>query len=398
MTKRYSYYWGISALAVGIITLSTTLIIDPYGLYTIINIDGINQQKEGVRSKIRFVKTLELPLRQPKTILLGTSRVHDGINPAHSALQEKAPVYNLAVDMNRIHETLALLNHAIENSKIERVILGLDLFMFNSLQRQNHDFDQTLTGRKIGYSDYLAPTLLSRTALYDSYRTLKVSIAQPERVEFLRNGYRPQAFYGLKNFQGSHYYTNWIFLTPKDQGTKYYNHLAVDDEVFLEFEKIIIICKKNNIDMRLYINPAHAHLDGEGLIALGKWHLLEEWKRRIVSISSLYNVPVWDFSGYNSVTTEKIQSPMDYYWDSSHFTEKVGNWIIDIIFNKPSSAPSDFGFLVTPNNIEAHLSSIRTARENYASKGRTVIERLQMEYKAIIDGAPLDQLRLIGMY
>jgi hypothetical protein len=398
MKKKYSYHWGISALVVAMITIFTTLIVDPYGLYNIVNIDGINQQKEGTRNKIRFVKTLELPLRQPKTILLGSSRVHDGINPNHSALQEKAPVYNLAVDMNRIHESLALLNHAIENSKIERVVLGLDLFMFNSLQMQNQDFDESLTGRKIVYSDYLLPTLLSRTAIYDSYRTLKVSITQPDRNEFLRNGYRPQAFYGLKNFQASHYYTNWIFLTPKNQGTKYYNQFSVDDKVFSDFEKILILCKNNNIDIRLYINPAHAHLDGEGLIALDKWDLFEEWKRRIVRISSLHDIPVWDFSGYNSVTTEKIQSPMVFYLDSSHFTEKVGNWIVEVIFNKPSSAPSDFGVLVTPKNIEAHLAWIRTTRKNYITASKNEIEKLQSDYKIIIEGGPLDQSRLINMF
>jgi len=398
MTKRYTYLWVLSALALGLLTLLTTLVVDPYGLYQIVKINGLNQQKEGVRNKVRFVKTLALPIQNPRTILLGTSRVFDGIDPAQATLQEKAPVYNFAVDMNRIQETLILLKHSIANSRIERVVLGLDLFMFNSLQRRNPDFDETLTGRRIGYIDYLAPTLLSSGALFDSYRTLKDSIAQPERNEFLENGYRPQAFYRLKNYQAAHYYTNWIFLTPKDQGTEYYNRFEIDDQAFSDFEEIIKICKNNKIDLRLYINPAHSDLDGEGIRALGKWQLFEEWKRKIVHLSFNYGLQVWDFSGYNTVTTEEVRSPMEYYWDSSHFTQKVGNWMMDILFSRPNSAPADFGVLVTPSNIEAHLSSIRDARERYVSTHRTEIERLQKEYKAIIEGAPLDQTRLINMY
>jgi len=184
MAKKFIYLWCIAALATPLLAGFISFVIDPYGLYQTTNVIGLNQQKEGVRNKIRLVKSLELPLRKPRTLIMGTSRVHDGINPDHPSLQDYSPVYNFAVDMNRIHETLLLLRHATENTDVKRVVLGLDFFMFNALQRQNEDFDDTLVGRKVGATDYLGTTLFSRSAITDSYKTVKQSYQQPKAWNF----------------------------------------------------------------------------------------------------------------------------------------------------------------------------------------------------------------------
>ncbi len=329
---------------------------------------------------------------------MGSSRVHDAMNPQHHLLQEYAPVYNLGVDMNRIHETLILLRHANENSKIRRVILGLDLFMFNSMQQVSQDFDETLIGRQVRWTDYLVRPILSMTSIYDAFRTIKVSFLTPERREFLPNGYRPQAFYGLKNHSSIHYYTTWIFLTPRKQQTKYYADMSLSDEVFTDLEAIISLCANQGIDLHLYINPAHANLDGEGLRALGKWGMFEEWKRRLTTMAYHYDVPLWDFSGYNSVTTEPVSRAMKFYWDSSHFTETVSDWIIQRLFNVDETVPSDFGFRLIPQTIEAHLELIRTNREQYFRRNQPELEALQTEYKSIINGAALDSDRVKDMF
>jgi hypothetical protein len=398
MTSRFLTSWVLTAAVVVSIAGISSLLVDPYGLFRFIDVVGVNQQKEGARNKIRFVKALELPLRRPETLLMGSSRVHDAMDPEHPLLQEFSPVYNLGVDMNRIHETRVLLRHATENTNVKRVVLGLDFFMFNSAQRANFDFDETLIGRKVGFADYLGPSILSKDAVLDSIRTIRASAQQPGRREFLPNGYRPQAFYGIKNYANAHYYTNWIFLTSKPQNTMYYSGMALHDEVFDEFEAILVFCYRKRIDLRLYINPAHAHLDGEGIRALGKLEMFENWKRRLTEIAGRHNVPLWDFSGYNSVTTEPVKTPMKYYWDSSHFTETVEDWILKRIFGSDDLIPADFGLRLTAKNIEAHLDAIRRDRERYVIANRSMLLALENDYKAIIDGAPLDPSRLKEMY
>jgi len=398
MGRRYFYIWSLSALLTALVLSSISLLVDPYGLHGYFQRTGFNQQKEGVRSKIRFIKALELPLRRPQTVIVGSSRVHDAMNPEHPLLQEYSPVYNLGVDMNRIHETLLLLRHATENSNIKRVVIGLDFFMFNSLVTKSSDFDENLIGRQIGFSDYVVPTVFSAVAVQDAWATLQTSRRQPQRKEFLPNGFRPQAFYSLKNHPAAHYYTNWVFLTPRPQSTIYYSNIVLNETVFADFNSILELCRQRGIDVRLYINPAHAHLDGEGIRAVGKWGVFEDWKRRITSIAAQHQVPLWDFSGYNSVTTEKVGSPMKNYWDSSHFTELVSDWIIRRMFNNGGGIPDDFGVLLTPRNINRHLESIRIDRESYVASNKPELEALQAEFQAIINGAPLDATRMKGMY
>ena len=398
------YFYGMLALALSLIALFN-VVVDPYGLYRLVEVKGFNQQKEGVRNKIRYVKALELPLRKPKTVIIGSSRVHDAMNPQHPLLTDPAyvPVYNLGIDMNRIHESLQYLKHALTNSEVKRVILGLDFFMFNASQKVNYSFDSELVGRKIGMGDYFSTSIITKDALVDSIRTIKTSHTQPERKEFLSDGYRPGnfVFYGVKSYPALHYYTNYIFMSSLPNQTKYYADMTYDQEVFDDFEAILELCKQHDIDIMLYISPAHANLDGEGIAAAGKWEMMEEWKRKVVEIAGRYSTPIWDFSGYNSITTETLKTPMKYYWDSSHFTEVVSDLILKRMFSSGISVndvPGDFGIRLSVRNIDSHLAIIRQSREKYSEEYSSEIRMLSQSYRSFLNGGPMDPKEIEGMY
>nr|WP_320145977.1 hypothetical protein [uncultured Anaeromusa sp.] len=357
-------------------------LVDPYGFFRNVEINGFNQQKEGVRNKIRFVKALELPLRKPKTIIIGSSRVHDGINPESLALQD-TPAYNLGINMLRMKEALFYLKHAINNSDIKEVVFGLDLFMFNELEKTNPSFDDKLVGKKIDRFDYI-PALFSFDATADSIRTIKISYSQPERKEFYGNGYRPakNVFYKLRNYEKLHYYTNWTFLAPNPKDTPYYADFKMGEECFEDFEEFLQICKENNIKCVLYFSPAHANLDGEGVSVAGLWGDLESLKKRVTFISNMYGFEVWDFSGYNSITTEKVQTPMKYYWDSSHFDECVGEYILNKIHNRnENSIPDDFGIDLSNANIDNALRLNRSKKIEYEKSHPADVELIEGIFK-----------------
>ncbi len=77
-----------------------------------------------------------------------------------------------------------------------------------------------------------------------------------------------------------------------------------------DFKEIINICKKNKIKIKLYISPAHANLDGEGILSANLYEEFENWKRDISNIVYNSNLKIIDFSGYNNITTEKVKTPM----------------------------------------------------------------------------------------
>ena len=166
----------------------------------------------------------------------------------------------------------------------------------------------------------------------------------------------------------------------------YYQDFGLDNEAFQEFQEILNLCKKNNINLYLYISPAHANLDGEGIIASGNLHRFETWKKKITYIANDFNITLWDFSGYNSVTTEKIKTPMQYYWDSSHFTEKVGDLILAKVLKTTAITPYDFGVALTPKNIDSHIINTRLQRETYYQSHRIEMDRLHEMYHNALDG------------
>ena len=70
--------------------------------------------------------------------------------------------------------------------------------------------------------------------------------------------------------------------------------------------------------------------------------------------------PVWDFSGYNSITTESISERMDNYIDNSHYSPKTGDLVLGRILSfQTEKIPEYFGILLTSDNIESHLKQIR---------------------------------------
>ena len=381
-------------------------IIDPYGLFRSFEIIGINQQKEGVRDKIRHVKSIEVTTKNPKTLIMGSSRVHDGINPESTMIPTKyQPVYNYGIPMIRIKEVKFFLLHALQDNDVKALVLGLDFFMFNAKEKLNIAFDPSTLNKKFIVNDLYLKSCLSSTALVDSIQTIKSSMSQINRKEFLGNGYRPgeHVFYSLKNYEKLHNYTNWIFLSSSQKETLYYQKFALDKEVFLDFEDILLIAQQKGIELFLYINPAHANLDGEGILASGNLLLFEEWKRKITNIANNFNITLWDFSGYNSITTEQVKTPMKYYWDSSHFKEEIGDLILKRVFGNMEDdgkiiIPLDFGIKLVPENIENHLKQTRLDRSRYKNEHYMEVNQLHEMYFKALNGIQQDYKDIEGIF
>ena len=124
------------------------------------------------------------------------------------------------------------------------------------------------------------------------------------------------------------------------------------------------------------IGPAHAR-QWETVAVAGRWDLWEEWKRRLVMMNEdearragRAPFPLWDFSGYNWMTTEPFPEAgdrgrrMTWYWESSHFVKEAGDRVLDRVAGKRDAA-DDFGVLLSSPMLESHLNAIRRGREEW---------------------------------
>jgi hypothetical protein len=108
---------------------------------------------------------------------------------------------------------------------------------------------------------------------------------------------------------------------------------------------------------------------------------MEKMKRDLVRLVKEENTrypeppptPIFDFSGYSFITEEAQPAPgtgteMRYYWDSSHFKQVVGDYVLDRVYGVSDTArraPQDFGVQLTEGTIETYLADQRLLQADY---------------------------------
>jgi len=110
------------------------------------------------------------------------------------------------------------------------------------------------------------------------------------------------------------------------------------DNVIADIQSIIDLCNRNNIKLILFTNPLHILVYQE---AVKNGYI--DFLSRLSEITNYYN-----FSGINDITVNN-----NNYHEASHYKIKVGNLIIDALFNNKTDQKllsQGFGYYVTNEN------------------------------------------------
>jgi hypothetical protein len=390
-----------ATLACGLTTVFN-LIVDPYGSYRIFEF-AKDTPRPAIYRRVKLAKAYDIRRIKPQAIVLGTSRSHIALRMTHEGW--RAPIearYNAAFDGATTKEMYAYLLHAQAINPLQQVVLGLDFwhlsqgaaatrsdFRANLLFEPHHPFHNA----EVYAADLaLLSSLDTTTASINQLR----SLAGEKGSEWLASdGQRigPTFFREVEStFSRSPgaYFRDTDrqeigFMVESDQGprapTKYRSDNSPTTLTSLDYiSKIVNFCREEHIDLRIFITPSHAH-HLEIISELGGWPALEQGKRDLVQLLTddaarhpgARQFPLFDFSEYSSVTTENVPrdtttDEMEFYWDSSHFKERVGDWILDRLFEvdrKSDPAPPDFGVLLTAENVNNQLEQIRINQKIY---------------------------------
>jgi hypothetical protein len=133
--------------------------------------------------------------------------------------------------------------------------------------------------------------------------------------------------------------------------------------------------------------------------ASSAWSELERKKRDLVHLLAENAarhrgealVPVFDFGGYSIITEEPLppvgsRQEMRYYWDSSHFKQIVGDYVLDRVYGVSAPArhaPQDFGVRLTPADVEPYLAEQRLRQADYRARFPGDVDSL----RALVDHA-----------
>ena len=347
---------------VGIIGFSNML-IDPYGIWNLMDF-SLNIQKVEKYNHQRLFKAEDIINLRPKVVLLGSSRTFFGLNPDYYEQITGQKAYNAGFSAANTEEELAYLRHALVNQPgIQQVIIGLDFYSFNEHNTGREDFLlDRLEKNHIDWNDFTS-TLFSQDAVEASLNTIEFNVINKltEPLVF-PNGHISAS--GIKQFHllganGQEAFTRELEVYINN--VQFYYNYKYSAQSLQDVRTMVELCKERNIDIKVFISPSHA-TQWEAIRTSGLWLQFEQWKRDIAAIT-----PVWDFSGYNSITTEPIGVNMQHYWDNSHFTEKTGELVLDRLMNYHiSSVPEDFGRLLTPSTVNQVIEELNIERDNWA--------------------------------
>ncbi|GGA51108.1 hypothetical protein [Okeania sp. KiyG1] len=126
--SRFLKIFGVVVLSQLTVVFTINLLVDPYKIYRIINIEYFNQEKPLIEKQgMRKVKSIDIEQGNYEILLLGTSRVQNGLNPRSQVFGSKK-AYNAGLPSAGIYELHQIIDFARtrKNSRLKTVILGLD--------------------------------------------------------------------------------------------------------------------------------------------------------------------------------------------------------------------------------------------------------------------------------
>jgi hypothetical protein len=366
--SRYLRQLGIVLGSMLAAVASFNFIIDPYGLWGAPVIERLNAGKPAERDNEMMFKAADVRRARPATLLLGSSRVDLGLDPLHPALAEFGPAYNLALMGGYVGPLLQYYKHALgAQPPPRRVVMGLDFFAFNRVVVAPPSFDAARLGLDHLILTDVVASLLTRVATVDSFRTVVTSWRDPLFRAFTQ-GMATDAFvhqYAVEKGMPERFRESTeLYLN----GPGYYEDFVLSEKAFADIAEIVRLSSEQGVDLRFFIPPEHIVLQ-EALRVRGLWETYWRWKERIAALS-----PYWDFSGYNTITTEPIGDRMSLYWDASHFRKGVGNLVLDRILGADNPGlPADFGRYIAVGDIARWRAQSENARQEWAATHGEVI-------------------------
>lgn len=392
-------------------------VVDPYAMYRFYERDGFNVSKPAIHQRVRLLKAYDVRRLKPQSIVLGTSRVHLGISPRHRGWASLYPHrYNLAFDGATTKEMYAYLKHAHAAGRLEHVMLGLDTYHLSATPGSTRpDFDAgVLMNENHGLN--ILRTLAADIKLFTSISTIRESLATLQAQDGIQpvwlapDGQRlgevffrrpsenftscgPRCYFDEIDKLEVRFKLEWKIPEPPGPRVQSGPPETPDPVTSLGYiQKIIDYCRANNLGLSIFLTPSHVHqleLDA----ATGNWRSVENGKRQLVAMLAMdaekhrdkEPIPLYDFNGYSRITMEKLppegsKAEMKYYWDSSHFKQRVGDMVLDRVLGTQTQdheIPGDFGMELRPDNVDMVIAQLGQAQEKYRQNSRQEIKTLK---------------------
>jgi hypothetical protein len=347
--RRFLSHLGLSVAAWACAAAMFIAVIDPYGVSMLnLALPYINVLKPKRVDIDRLIKPYEVALRQPATVFLGTSRIHQSFDPSVLNGTAYAPAYNSAVPAASIPENIALLKqYAAIDRRLRHVFFEVFVYAFN-------DSSSEVANR--GLSDVVAdlPKMhFSSSAVVDTLLTIAYNIysrSEPPSIaqggfEIHEHAFDPSVYFVPHNF------AQFVLDANQRAGGK----LRVYQSALDMLQQAQSFCDEKGIELTFIVAPNYPW-DDYRLLSTGDWHIVREL------YSSLANLPrVYSFAQINELTAEPISPQMRYWNDYFHFSLPLGAKMLKALVGLPDVVPANFMVPINHETLEARLSERETS-------------------------------------
>ncbi len=373
-------------------------LVDPLRLLDYAGLRGWTLNKPALRDQERLFKPFAVVRQRPEVVLLGSSRSNHALDPDHPAFAGQR-AYNLSLSGTNVTEMRQMFEHALAQGALQRAVLELDIGFFSaSAQGSSGGF---------AYADTVSAhhpwqrrlralqTAWSWDTLALSWQTLRGQRTGWEYTDTGRQGDRVfenriATYGGVRNTVEG--YMQRLLPAEQQLAAAWDASGVPADQLpgMQDLRALLDLARERGVQVAIYLSPVHA-IDACATRAIFGADRLEAWRAALVQLrdeqarksAGRFIVPLWDFSGFNSVTSEPLpqtgdpRARMANFWDQSHYRKQVGDWVLDRIFGLQgagATVPADFGVRLEAQNLAGHFAFERNAADNYAI-GHTEVTR-----------------------
>jgi hypothetical protein len=334
--------------------LAFTWFMDPYGVSPMrLSLQGINALKPKRLDIDRLIKPYEVWRYRPRTVFLGTSRIHQSIDPTVLDGTRFAPAYNASIPASTLSENAAHLEQFFRLNDNLRVVF-VELFLYNFIIPEPQSPEKSSRA----FLQDTASLFLSAGAAFDSLQTLVFNLSGlPSSAHVAALGYwvAPTNFrtsFGQKEF------IDFIMKTHNDIPS-----MSLQSTAFAALDGIVDLCQKNDAQLYLLITPSYPW-DDYRLLSMGYWPLLEDWLRRISTYRNVIS-----FSQYNDLLEEPPALIMKYWNDPLHFNINTGRLMLrSLLGASDPDIPLNFLRPVVPDTVETVMQERRSGLNHWSGR------------------------------
>lgn len=342
-SKSWIRMWLSLILSLIVLAVFINYIVDPNGFNRMLEIPKFNKIKaQGSDSMPIQYKMPQLAKGGWDNLMMGTSSI--GVmdnNVVSKYLGGKT--FNLSQPSSAMPVQFDSFMYAVHYNDIKNVVYAVDFLSFNKNRKLNDDYVQLKDKLRNFDTFYTYSIYLNKDTLMKSLKLIWENYNEniTPSARYLENGQRIYQNYVYADKRGEFdLYKNMTevasYLLSKNG---YYENYDYSEKYMNEFKKIVSYCKKNNINLYVYISPLYKDF----LTAMANAGLSEEFeyfKKNIALITDYI-----DFTQNNEIVDN-----IDNFWDPLHLRVENTDMIMDDVF-KDSKKDLKYGVYYEKKNI-----------------------------------------------